>query len=253
MKLLIIEDEQPAARRLTRLIADAQPTWQVLDVIDSVEDAVSWFRNMDAPDLVFMDIELADGQSFVIFEQVEVSAPVIFTTAYDQYAVKAFRVNGIDYLLKPIDKGDLGQAIDRFLNTRQSADQQQYQQLLALLQQGGGGTAYKERFMVKVGDQLKYVPVADIAYFYSDAGTTSLVTADSREFVVDYTLDQLKEFLDPAQWYRINRKLVVSLKSIERIYSWFNSRLKLDLQPRASFDVVVARERVNDFKAWLDR
>jgi len=256
MNLLIIEDEQPAARRLSRLLNELEPEWNILDVIDSVEDAVAWFRNFNAPDLVFMDIELADGQSFAILEQAEVNAPVIFTTAYDQYAVKAFRVNGMDYLLKPIESGELAEAIAKFKRyTTTSSTTPDYQQLMDVLRQttAAPSTPYKERFMIKVGDQLKFVPVDDIAYFFSDAGATSLVSTDGREFVIDYTMDQLRELLDPAVFIRINRKVAVGIHSIQKIHSWFNSRLKLELSPTPSFDVVVARERVADFKVWLDR
>lgn len=252
MKLLIIEDEQPAARRLKRLLEAIQPGWTVLDVIDSVEDAVAWFNSFDAPDLVFMDIELADGQSFAIFDQVKLDVPVIFTTAYDQYAVKAFRVNGMDYLLKPIEQGELKEAIGKFERLTTPEVSPDYAQLLNMIRAESNATAWKERFMIKVGDQLKFVAVGEVAYFYSDAGSTSLVTVDGREFVVDYTLDQLKEMLDPASWCRINRKCMVGIKSIVKIHSWFNSRLKLELKPAAAFDVIVARERVGDFKVWLD-
>jgi two-component system response regulator LytT len=251
MQALIIEDEIPASKRLKKMVQELEPNCTILDVIDSVEDAVNWFKNYDHPDVVFMDIQLADGLSFDIFEQVQIEAAVIFTTAYDQYAIKAFKVNGIDYLLKPIDKEDLKVAVEKCKAKAQPLETVNYTEIIQALQQQSK-TDYRQRFMIKVGEQLKFVPVGDIAYLCSDAGQVSLVTNTAKEMVLDFSLDQLVPQLDPKHFFRINRKMIVHVSAIGKIHTYFNSRLKLDLTPAPTFDVIVARDRVNDFKLWLD-
>jgi len=253
MKALIIEDEQPAARRLKKLIAQVEPDWEILEVIDTIEDSVAWLNNFEAPDVIFMDIELADGQSFAIFNKVEIQSPIVFTTAYDQFALKAFQVNGLDYLLKPIEIADLQRATQKVRKFSQSSENPDYSSLVQLLREKEAQPEYKERFMVRVGDQLKFVPVAEVAYFFSEEGNTSLVCNNGKELVVDFTLDQLSEILDPAHFFRVNRKSLLKISSINKIHTWFNSRLKIELLPNPDFEVVVSRDRVSEFKNWLDR
>ncbi|UTW64121.1 response regulator transcription factor [bacterium SCSIO 12741] len=252
MQILIIEDEKPASRRLERMIKSHRPNWKVLDVLDTVEDSVNWFRNMSLPDLVFMDIQLADGISFNIFEQVSMTCPVIFTTAYDHYAIQAFKVNSIDYLLKPIDEAELQQAITKF-EQRSQGDSMKQMDWMKLVQQSIKENPYKERFLVRLGDQLKYIPVDQIALFYSEQSTPYLVDFDGRKSLIDYPLDQLTEMLDPKEYFRVSRKLIVHHRSISKIHTWFNGRLKLSLKPAAPFETLVSRDRVNAFKAWLDQ
>ncbi len=252
MNILVIEDEQPAAKRLANLIADFRPQAHILSMIDSVEGAVKWLRANAPPDLMFLDIQLADGLSFDIFNQVPVQSPVIFTTAYDQYTLKAFKMNSVDYLLKPIDPEELAQALSKFdllFGKKISYDLQSIQQLIQSMTQ----PTYKERFLVRVGQQMIYISVSDIQYFYSEDGLAYAKTTDNKRHLVDYTLEQLDESLDPKYFFRINRKVITHVNAIQKIAPYFNSRLKLEIKPKADFDVIVSRERVNDFKKWLDR
>ncbi len=251
MKVLIIEDEIPAAKRLRNLITQHCPEAAVMDVVDSVEGAVQWLNTFECPELIFMDIQLSDGLSFDIFNQTEVVSPVIFTTAYDQYALKAFKVNSVDYLLKPIDPKELECAFEKFKNLHQQSqeyDRTAIQSLISSITQ----KEYKERFLVKVGQQLNYLQVKEIAYFYSDDGLVYALTNANRRHVLDYTLEQLHDVLDPKHFFRINRKIVIHIDAIHKIHTYFNSRLKLELVPRTDFEAIVSRERVGDFKSWLD-
>lgn len=249
MKILIIEDELPAARRMERMILKEAPSWEIAKIIDSVELVVEYLKQKPVIDLIFMDIQLADGYSFDIFEQVDIQVPVIFATAYDEYAVQAFKVNGLDYLLKPIESDDLARAIDKFKKSRNTV-QLDYSQLLQVMTDKE--KTYKERFLVKKGDQLKFVETASIAHFQSDSGYVNLTTHEGDCFLIDYPLDTLKEQLPPKQFFQINRQFIVNIKSINVINTWFNNRLKLKLQPGIEEDVVVSRERVKEFKKWLD-
>ncbi|MFN7118410.1 MAG: LytR/AlgR family response regulator transcription factor [Saprospiraceae bacterium] len=252
MNILLIEDEQPAARRLANLIRECRPQSNILAAIDSVEQAVQWLASNTAPDLIFMDIQLADGLSFDIFNQTSILSPVIFTTAYDQYTLKAFKVNSVDYLLKPIDPTELASAFikfDQVFGKKMSYDLNAIQQLIQSMSQ----PQYKERFLVRVGQQMMYILVADINYFYSEDGLAYAKTGDGKKHLIDYTLEQLEENLNPADFFRINRKIITHVNSIVKIAPYFNSRLKLEIKPKAEFEVLVSRERVNDFKKWLDR
>jgi two-component system, LytTR family, response regulator LytT len=258
MNLLLIEDEAPAARRLTRLLTELRPDWRVLDVIDSVEASVHWLRTFARPDLLLMDIQLADGVSFDIFRQVTVTTPVIFTTAYDEFTLKAFKVNSIDYLLKPIEEDELAAALQKFETLHQSAPDALPPVLTQLLAQLSASAvarmpAPKERFLVKSGAQLLAVPVASLAYLYADEGLTFAVDTAGKRHILDYTMDEADGFLPVKSFFRVSRKLIVQVSAIARIHTYFNSRLKLDLQPAPAFEVIVSRERVAEFKAWLDQ
>ena len=251
MKFLIVEDENPAALRLSKLISNFRPNWKMLEVTDSIQSSTKWLKNNEQPDLIFMDIQLADGLSFEIFNQVKIVSPVIFTTAFDQYTLRAFKVNSIDYLLKPIDNDELEAAIRQFEGIhgdRQAVSQDSIQSIL----QSFKAQTYKERFLVKSGDQFSYVNINESAYFYSEDGVLFLCTSKCKRFIIDYTVDKLIDLLDPKEFYRINRKVIVKHNAIEKINIYFNSRLKLELKPQSQFDVVVARERVKGFKEWLD-
>lgn len=254
MKILIIEDELPAARRLRSLIAETHPQAEILEVLDSVEGAVAWLKTESPPELIFMDIQLADGMSFDIFNHTQVNAPVIFTTAFDQYALKAFKVNSIDYLLKPIDPEELHLAFDKFERHYQSqaTSSYDYEAIHQLMQQMVSKN-YKERFLVKMGQQLSYLKVTEIAYFYSEGGLVHALDQKGKRHIIDFTLDQLEEVIRPDDFFRINRKIITGLKAIQKIHTYFNSRLKLELQPTVIDEVIVSRDRVNDFKQWLDK
>ena len=251
MDILIVEDEKPAALRLQALINELRPSCQIVNIVDSIQTATSWLKSNDTPNLIFMDIQLADGLSFDIFSEVDVKAPVIFTTAYDQYTLKAFKYNSIDYLLKPIDTVDLEASIlqyEKLHEPQKIIDKNTILSIIESFQKQG----FKERFLVKSKDQLSYVNTKEVAYFYSEDGVLFLTTDQGKRYMLDNTIDKLLELLDPKFFYRINRKLIVRHEAIDNINFYFNSRLKLDLKPQTSFDVIVARERVKGFKAWLD-
>ncbi len=250
MKILIIEDEKPAAQRIKKLVQALDEDITILDVIDSVEDAVSWFKSFPSPDLAFMDIQLADGLSFDIFKGAEVTCPVIFTTAYDEYALDAFKVNSIDYLLKPIDPKELDRAWEKFRSLKGNAKTD----ILGLLESFKSQTEqkkYKERFLVKKGDGFKYLTADETAYFYAEGGLTFMISHEGDRYIVDDKMDKLDSSLDPNKFFRINRKLIINESSVDEIANYFNSRLKLTLKPKFSEDVIVARDRVSGFKSWL--
>ncbi|HMJ67318.1 MAG TPA: LytTR family DNA-binding domain-containing protein [Cyclobacteriaceae bacterium] len=253
MNILIIEDEPEAAARLATLLREIRPDVNIAGSLDSVRAAVKWVNENPSPDLFFMDIQLADGLSFEIFEKVEIKSPVIFTTAYNEYALKAFKVNSIDYILKPLDKAEVVAAFRKYENlTGQLPSRDRMTESIAIAMQMLT-KRYKERFVIKVGEHLRSVEINEILYFYSLEKTTFAQAADSRKHILDYTLDQLEGLLDPARFFRINRKYIVSVASIRDMISHTNSRLKLALKSSDDDDIIVARERVQEFKDWLDK
>jgi DNA-binding LytR/AlgR family response regulator len=251
MTILIIEDEPQAASRLQKLMGEIAPASNVVAVLDTVKKSVQWFASNPPPDLVLMDIQLADGISFQIFEQCKVGAPVIFTTAYDQYALKAFKVNGVDYILKPVDKEELSIALGKVRSATPSSTEQALQNIGAAVQMLM--KKYKTRFVIKVGEHLRTVEVDHIHYFHSQDKATFCVTSDNRSLILDYTLEQLEEMIDPDQFFRINRKYFVRASAIQDIISYTNSRLRLVIKGSEDSDIIVARERVQEFRQWLDR
>jgi DNA-binding LytR/AlgR family response regulator len=252
-RVLIIEDEPQAIKRLETLIVDLLPGVTILAKIDSVKGSVTWLMENSPPDLIFMDIQLADGISFQIFEQCQVKSPVIFTTAYDAYALKAFKVNSIDYILKPVDKDDMARALKKLSSLTQGKDHAT--EMLANIGEAVKllTRKYKTRFVLKVGEHLKSIKVSDIQYFFSLEKATFAKIADGRKHILDFTLDQLEEVVDPEQFFRINRKYIVSAPAIQDMVSYTNSRLKLVLKGSDDSDIIVSRERVQEFKDWLDR
>jgi DNA-binding LytR/AlgR family response regulator len=252
MRILIIEDEPQAAQRLEKLVGSLVPGSEIVGRIDSVKKSVQWFKENPAPDLTLMDIQLADGISFQIFEQCEVKSPIIFTTAYDEYALKAFKVNSVDYILKPVDKDELQTALSKLQSLTAPRDQKNIldniSQAVQMLMK-----KYKSRFVIKVGEHLKTIDVSAIRYFFSQDKATFCVTDDQRNFVLDYTLEQLEEMVSPDNFFRINRKYFISASSIQDIIHYTNSRLRLVLKGSADNDIIVARERVQQFKDWLDK
>lgn len=254
MRCLIIEDEYHAAKRLTALVEKLQPAARMLQVLDSVEDAAEWLENHPPPDLIFMDIQLADGLSFEIFKKTEVSAPVIFTTAFDEYALRAFKANSVDYLLKPIDEKDLAAALQKFERFfGKSAPPQIDLAAIQAMLQAATRPEYSSRFIIKAGQGLSYIGTEEIACFFSEGGITYLLSQGGKKHHLDYTLEQLEELLDPQNFFRINRRLIVAIKAVHKVSDYFNSRLKITLQPEADLDTVVSRERVKDFKGWLGK
>lgn len=252
LRIVIIEDEPPAAKRLEKMVRQARPAVQLLKHLDSITECTTYFNESPEVDLVFMDIQLADGLSFEIFKHTKITAPIIFTTAYDDYMLQAFKVNSIDYLLKPIDQDDLELSISKFeelTHQHQAVDHNIINELVQSIQQ----KSFKERFLIKAGQQLSIVQITEIAYFYSEDGYVQLVTHQNKKHLIEYNLEQLIEVLDSNVFFRINRKYILHVKSIKKINSYFNSRLKLGLQPSIADDVIVSRERVAEFKRWLDR
>ena len=254
MRLVIIEDEYHAHQHLMNLIREIEPEAEVLQVLDSVEDATAWFLENPAPDLIFMDIQLADGLSFEIFNQVELITPVIFTTAFDQYTLKAFKVNSVDYLLKPIEPEELRAAIGKFSEIHAepapSFDQQSIQRVFDNLRRQ---KTFRSRFLIKKGQTWQSVPVEEIAHLYSEDGLTFALDRENRRYQLDITLEKLQQELDPHDFFRINRKQIVGFSSIDKIHSWFNHRMKVNLRPAEPFESIVSRDKVKSFKAWLDR
>lgn len=252
MKVLIVEDEKMAANRLTKLLAELAPEAQVAGQLDSVKRAADWLSSNTA-DLLFFDIQLADGLSFEILEKVKVEAPIIFTTAFDEYAIKAFKVNSVDYLLKPIDPKELEAAIGKFKSQFQSSSQPMLD-LSAIEQAMKQMTRkFKERFVVKIGEHIRTLEVADTAFFFSQEKATYLQNSDQKRFIIDYTLEQVQELIDPEEFFRINRKYLISMRAINDIVSYSNSRLRIILNGSDEMDAIVSRDKVQDFKRWLDR
>ena len=251
MNTLIIEDEPRAANRLERLIKKIAPECTIVGKPESVVDAIAFLQNEPDIQLIFSDIELGDGNSFEIFRKVKTNIPIIFTTAYNQYAIEAFKVNGVDYLLKPIDESDLAKAIKKFKQNFQpnthTADIQSITQVIEQLQQ----KKYKNRFLVKVGDKLKSIQTTDISAFYSMAKGTFIITNTQRNYSIERPLDQLIDELDPTRFFKISRKHIVSLDALDDILVHSNSRLLLRIKGLEKQEIVVAREKVKAFKAWL--
>jgi DNA-binding LytR/AlgR family response regulator len=253
VNILIIEDEPQAADRLGKLVMQIKPDARIADKIDSVKRSIDWLKTNAKPDLIFMDIQLADGLSFEIFERCEVTSPVVFTTAYNEYALKAFKVNSIDYLLKPVDKDELLASFKK-LDTLTSAPANNSKMMESINYAMQMLTKkHKERFVIKVGEHLKSIEVAEILFFFSLEKATFAQTKDGRKHILDFTMDQLEGLIDPLRFFRINRKYLVSASAIQDMISFTNSRLKLVLNTSDDGDVIVARERVQEFKDWLDR
>ncbi|SDY33765.1 LytR/AlgR family response regulator transcription factor [Hymenobacter psychrophilus] len=263
MTVLLLEDEYPAAERLQRVLRQAAPEAQVLAVLDTVAGALDWLDTNPAPDLILSDIQLADGLSLDVFEQTVVSSPVIFTTAYDAYAIRAFRANSIDYLLKPVKLTELTAALEKLRRwptttpaklteaPDTTAPAQRLERLLDALPRPE--RQHKTRFLVRHGEQLLPLPATQVAWFQSRHETTTLATLDGRRFVVDYTLEQLEGLLDPIQFFRLNRQLIAQLPAVLRLHPHFNGKLLVDLQPAPSEEVLVSREKAALVKQWLEQ
>jgi len=255
MKVLIIEDEPFAQQELIRLLNEIDDSINVLKCIDSVEESVLFLKTEEQPDLIFMDIQLSDGLSFEIFDHTKVIAPVIFTTAFDEYAIKAFKFNSIDYLLKPIDETELQAAINKFNIQKKSVDKEgsyltksQLEELLGLYK-----PTYKTRLVVRLGEKIRHIETNDIAYFFSEDKVSFIMTKEGKKFIINYTLEQIEKFIDPHIFYRINRQFIAHIKAIKTIDKYFNSRLIIGLEPEVEDEVLISRTKVTDFLNWLER
>ena len=250
MKVIIIEDEKPSARHLQRMLKTEGIETDVL--LHSIVESVEWFQNNPHPDLIFLDIQLSDGLSFEIFETIEIKSPVIFTTAFDEYALQAFKLNSIDYLLKPIDAVELANAVAKYkMRTgKKEAVTLDFDDIKKLLV-NPIERDYKKRFSVKIGQHLKLINIEDIECFYSENKGTYLYTTEGRNYLLDTTLDRLEDELEPHTFFRISRKFFVNINAIKDMLSYTNSRLQIKLNTYNEKDVIVARERVKEFKSWL--
>ncbi len=259
MKILIIEDEPFARAELIRLLKSTGMDFEILDQLDSVEESVKWLRNHPSPELIFLDIQLADGLSFEIFRQVSITTPVIFTTAFDEYAIRAFELNSIDYLLKPIKPESLAHALGKLEQMKKAfksdhssgqpvIDNSRLENLLKLINRD-----YKTRILLKVGDQLRSVEMQDVAYFLAEDDVVFAIVKDKKRYIVDYTLNQLETQLDPAYFFRITRGCITQFSSVRKVGKYFNSRLAVELDPPLEEKLLVSRVNVPDFLKWLDR
>jgi DNA-binding LytR/AlgR family response regulator len=256
MKILIVEDEELAVKKLQKTLLSIDRMVEVVGVTDSIKSTVDFLKQNPPPDLILMDIELADGQSFEVFNMVPVKNPVIFITSYDEYALKAFKVNSVDYLLKPVQKDELEAALNKYKelnvtdNNKGSSD---INNLIKELQSKLQPKEYRKRFLVKQAQKLVSIEVDDIAYFYSDGRLNFFKTRDNRKFVVDYTMDELSDMLDPEKYFRISRAFYVSVESVDQIHDYFGNRLLLNLTPTLDKEALVSREKVMDFKKWMGK
>lgn len=248
--ILIIEDEEAAVRRLGKMVSEILPDANILPPLASIAASIDWLQNNPAPDLILSDIQLADGQSFEIFKEVAVKSPIIFTTAYDQYALEAFKVNSIDYLLKPIKKEELERALQKFNSLAAPPPSIDISKLLQSLQPSRA--AYKDRFAVRYGEHIRTIETSDVAYFYTENKVNFLVTKENKRYVVDMNLDQLESVLDPKNFFRINRQFIISFHSITEMFAYSKSRVLIKLNPPCKHETIVSAERSANFKTWID-
>jgi len=251
MTAWIIEDEPPALRRLTKLLAETRPGLSIAFSTDTIASCVRALKSMPHPDVIFSDIHLADGLAFSIWEQEACSCPIVFTTAYDQYGIRAFQVNSIDYLLKPIETPDLERALAKLENRSRPALTQDWSQLAALIQQGQ--PTYRERFLAQRGQEWLPVRVEGLRQIYSSDGLTFALTTTGQRVLLDDVLDRIEEELDPRHWFRINRAQIVHVDAVQKVQPYFNHRIVLELSPKGELENIVSRQRVKDCKAWLGR
>jgi DNA-binding LytR/AlgR family response regulator len=250
MQVIIIEDEIPAANRLTKLLKSIDAGIDVIVVLDSIESSVKYLQFPKNIDLIFMDIQLADGLSFDIFKHTKIETPVIFTTAFDQYTLKAFKVNSIDYLLKPIDEKELAQAVEKYKHLHTEKENNFSEKMLELFREMNG-TKYKERLLIKRGQQLSYLKIETTAYCYADGKLCYAVDFNGNKYLLENNLSHLEEQLQPTKFYRINRHLLVNIEAVQKVHTWLGGRLKLELTLATTAETVVSRDRVNGFKDWL--
>lgn len=249
MKVLIIEDEKPASQKIIRLLKEINPHIEIIDVLVSVEQSINWFLKNPEPDLIFMDIQLEDGICFEIFETIHIQTPIVFTTAYDEYTLKAFKVNSVDYLLKPIDPEELKNAIDKF---NVYFKQNSYRRFEAIINQMQPNK--KERFLVKIGEHYRSIQTSKIYGFYIKERCNFIHTDKGKNYPVDYSLDKIEQMIDSKLFFRINRNFIVNFLAIQDIISYSSNRLKIILKDwTENEDIIVSRERVADFKEWMDR
>ncbi|MVT12548.1 LytR/AlgR family response regulator transcription factor [Chitinophaga tropicalis] len=247
-KILIIEDEKPNADRLKRLIKAIRPRAVVLSVLDSITDSIAWFAGNETPDVVMMDVRLSDGLSFEIFDRIEITCPIIFTTAYDEYAVRAFKYNSLDYLLKPVEQEELEAAFGKLERLSLVEQKKSIEGLLNFLQP----KEYRSRFLLPYRDGYKTVLVSDVAYFYSEMKITRARLYNGMEEIVPQTMEELESQLNPRQFFRANRQFIIHVDAIEQIHNYFNGKLKVIIRKNENVEVIVSRDKANALKSWMD-
>jgi len=253
MQVLIVEDELLLSRRLKNLLFEIDSNIQIAGVTASVEETVRWLRNHSLPELIFMDIELGDGKSFDILKQLKIDVPVIFTTAYDEFALQAFKVNSIDYLLKPIKKDELQAAIDKFKKFNRPAGEDETTSKIDMLLEALNPqkNKFRERFLIRKGHKMISVDIKYVAYFTIHNTLNYLITCDKQRFMIDYTLDELEAMLDPSIFFRANRQFILTRQIIQSILPWFNSKLKVELNQQTDDEIIISREKAKQFKEWM--
>jgi DNA-binding LytR/AlgR family response regulator len=249
--VLIIEDEEPAALRLRKLLKRLQPEIEILGIIDTVTSAVNWFENHPAPDLIMLDIQLGDGLSFDIFKKTKVNSFVIFTTAYDEYAIKAFELNSIDYLLKPIDEVKLANSLQKFSKYQADSQINSIERLLETFK--SGNEKFKKRFVVSIANKIKVLETGNIAFFYSKEKNTFLCTTDNHHFPLEFSLDHLETMLNPELFFRVSRQYIIQFKSISKIDIFSKSRIRIETLPPSGDEIMVSSARTSEFRQWLDK
>jgi len=253
MNVAIVEDEIPAAEKLERYLKRYDEDIHVLTIQQSVSGAIDWFKtNLEKVDLIFMDIQLSDGKSFAIFDKIEINKPIIFTTAYDEYALKAFEVNSIAYLLKPITLPDLTSAMEKFHKLKKASSDSSMSNFQELLQGINTKKQYKTRFMVKIGGHIRSVTTEQILFFYADGRNAYITTDQGRNLIIDYKLEELENLLDPQKFFRANRTYIININAITDVLVFSNSRLKITTEIEVDKEIIVSREKVNAFKQWFD-
>lgn len=256
LKVLIIEDEIPAQRLLKETLQEINFETEVVDCLNSIKSALEWFKNNPHPEIVLLDIKLSDGLSFEIFKQVKVESMIIFTTAYDEYAMQAFKVNSLDYLLKPIEKDELQAALEKYQQYNKQFIQEKnygidFSELASLIK--NEKTEYRKRFLIQSNESFFHIPVDQIAFFYSMQGITFAVTFKKREYPVNFSLESLKEQLHPGTFFKINRQFIINIEAIKRVHTYFQGKLKLEVHPSHSEDVIIGKDKAASFKRWMDR
>ena len=250
MKIFIIEDEQPAGERLKKMILELLPDAIIPEIPVSISSAVKWLKTNPAPDLILMDIHLSDGPSFEIFNEVQVASPIIFITAYDQYALEAFKLNSIDYLLKPVKREELQRSIEKYQKLT-NFNTSQISELLKQMGSNKGSKELQKRIIIRYGDTIKMVEIADVAYFYTEDKINFLCTKENVRYPIDQNLDELESIIDPAIFFRINRQFIVNISAIDKMLAWSKSRVKIILKPITEIETIVSTERSPHFKEWL--
>jgi len=251
MRILIIEDENYSAQRLKQLILEIRNDAQIVAVLNSVESSLFWFRSNEEPDLIFQDIQLGDGLCFEIYDTVDIQSPIVFTTAYSEYALQSFELNSISYIVKPYDRPDLQKVFEKYDNVKSHFNVPETQLLQEILFQKK--TSYKRRFLIKIGEQFHVLNARDIAFIVFEHGLSFAYTFQNERFPIDLSMNELDNQLDPNVFFRINRQSIINSSSIKKISNWFNARLKLETEPKETVEFVVSREKVKDFKEWLNR